>query len=80
MAVRERSILVAEVIEGTNPFAALTEVLWARGENGEVLARLLANALAAIIHEGMGNVVDRVDASVMHSEFERLVDPKYLRH
>ena len=69
---QKTSMLVAELTE--NPFAMLCECLWGRGEDGEELAKLLAKATRAMIHDGLGSSLDgNVHDTVLHAEFDRLL-------
>lgn len=52
-----------------NPFLALAKALWARGDDGEIIARDLANALLHIIKDGMGF---RDNSQEQAAEFIRL--------
>ena len=54
-------------IKDSNPFTALLKALWRRGEDGEVLARELAEALKYAMKEGKGPDCD------LHAEFDRLL-------
>lgn len=50
-----------------NPFKALLDSLWERGEDGEILAREIAETLAYAIVEGKGESCNKLE------EFERLL-------
>ena len=42
-------------MEETNVFKAVAKAQWAKGDDGEVIARELAQALQYVIHEGKGS-------------------------
>lgn len=53
----------------TNVFTAVAEALWARGEDGEVIARELAHTLVAVIKQGISS--DSLED--VKAEFDRLL-------
>lgn len=53
----------------TNPFYQSAMALWKRGEDGEVIARELAEAFTAIVEEGKGK------GYCVEAERQRLLGP-----
>jgi hypothetical protein len=52
--------------ESNNLFLAIARILWARGEDGELIARECAKTLEWIIKDGKGPNCD------LHAEFDKL--------
>jgi hypothetical protein len=74
-SVFERRAYLVDECRRANVFACLAECLWAKGEDGEGIAREMAHALEAIIIEARISVyatLQTTDVDVM-AEIKRLL-------